>query len=199
MKTVIFILGILLFVTGIFLIFSLRKINQEAIALDHQKNSYAMVSEDAPPPCSWDITLPSRVMSQNTSQTLIINATNTFEKECHSDLTLLAPGFDTSPKKEEQALTASANGKGSIAWVLTPRQTGTFEIALSDGLSTKTLGVKTTNMFGLSASHVQIASFLGTIFGPMFTVPWWFDKWFQRRKQGKKDQDQPSTNTIKQE
>ncbi len=44
-----------------------------------------------------------------------------------------------------------------------------------------------------------IVSFLGTIFGPMFTVPWWFDKWFGRRKQGTKDSNQSSTSIIKQE
>lgn len=106
-KTFVAIAGLLIFLSGIFFIVSLRKNNKEALVLDHQKKSYAMVSEDAPPPCTWDIALPTRVMSQNTSQTLIISATNTFEKECHSDLTLLAPGFDTSPKKEEQALTAA--------------------------------------------------------------------------------------------
>ncbi len=139
------------------------------------------------PPCSWDVDMPARVVSEGSSQSLIVRAANPNAEECQSALTLLAPGFDHSPRNAQQTLIAKPKSEGSIAWVMVAQKTGNYEFIVTDGVKTRALGVSVTNVFGLTALQAQLLSVLGSLFGPMFTVPWWFDRW-QKRKQAKQPQ-----------
>ncbi len=181
-KTIIGLIGIVLFLTGLALGNNLHKSELRAAKLDDKKTAFAEIGSDSPPFCSWDGKLTDRVMAENKSQAIVIEVSNSAEKECESTLTLRAPGFDTSPSKEEQKISLPAKGKGSLSWILTPRRSGTFEIALSDVINTKIYGISVTNVFGLSALQAKLFSGVGTLFGPMFTIPWWWDKWSQRKQ-----------------
>lgn len=135
--------------------------------------------------------MAQRVLSENNSQTIVVNATNATDTECQSQLTLLAPGFDVSPRKESQTVTAKSKGQGSVAWIVIPQKSGAFDIAVSDGLNTQTLGITVTNILGLTATQAQLCSILGTLFGPMLSIPWWVDRWQKRKRP--KEQPAPST------
>ena len=146
----------------------------------HESKHGVIVSDFAP--CVWDVGMAQRVLSENNSQTVEVNTENLIDAECRSELTLLAPGFDVSPRKETLLLTAQPKSSGSIAWIVAPKSTGSYEIAVSDGIDTRTVGVTVTNALGLTATQSQILTFLGSLFGPMLTVPWWFDRWQQRKR-----------------
>lgn len=178
------VIGIFLFLAGLALGFSLLKGEKLAISKDSEETAFAIVA-DGPPLCSWDVDLPERVIAENKTQAIVIQATNPNEVDCESALSLRAPGFDLSPFKEEQKITLASKAKGSLSWILTPRKTGTFEIAVSDIINTRIFGVTVKNVFGLSSIQAKSASIIGSLFGPMLTVPWWIEKWFhQRRKKG---------------
>jgi hypothetical protein len=103
------------------------------------------------------------------------------DEKCQSSLTLLAPGFDISPRKDEQVISAEANDRGSVAWVVASDKAGEYEIAITDGVDTRVLGVTVTNLFGLTAVQLQVLAVIGAILGPMLSVPWWLER-IQRKK-----------------
>lgn len=172
--------------------FGLTVIRGENLAstLDDQKKSYGVV--EGPPPCTWEVKTPERVISENTSQSIVISVNNSADTECQSALSLRAPGFDIAPTKEEQNISLVASKSGSLSWILAPRKTGTFEIAVSDMLDTKIFGITVTNTYGLTAAQAKIFSVVGSLFGPMFTIPWWWEK-LRLRKQNQQE-SKPKSN-----
>jgi hypothetical protein len=176
------VVGLAIFVLAIGAGITLFSISQNAQLRDQFKQGNGVVSGETPL-CAWDIDATQRVLSENSSHTVTINATNANEVDCESVLRFLAPGFDVRPREEEQLVTAKPNGRGSIAWIVTPLKSGSFEIVVSDGIDTRVIGVTVTNILGLTAAQAQILSVLGTLFGPMFTIPWWVERWQQRKRQ----------------
>ncbi|MBI4067622.1 hypothetical protein HY407_04515 [Candidatus Gottesmanbacteria bacterium] len=164
------------------MIFKLNSDEKQAFSLDNEKISYGSVGE-GPLPCAWEVKDPERVMSEEKSQALVVKVSNKYDEDCQSILTLSAPGFDLSPNKDEQTIALRKKGKGSLSWIITPRKSGTFEIAISDILNTKIFGITVTNVFGLNAMQAKIASIFGGLFGPMLTVPWWWDRLRRKQKQ----------------
>lgn len=181
MKAIAGIFGIIVFITSSILVFGLISEQKRATALDDIKKSYGEVAGDLLP-CPWEGVAPERVMSEDTSQAIVIRVKSLAQEDCRTSITLRAPGFDISPMKEEQSVTVSRNSTGSLSWIINPRKTGTYTISLSDMLNTKIYGITVTTVFGLTGGQARIASFLGGLFGPMLTVPWWWDKWRARKK-----------------
>lgn len=194
MKSLLFlligILGIILFVLSFFVRDTLKHAELQASRLDDKKTSHAVVSEDSPPPCSWEVKKPERVMAENKSQAIVVTTKNNAKKNCETYLLLRAPGFDMNPPKEEQKVTLSPGKNGSIAWILTPRKTGTYDMTVTDIINTSVFGVTVTNVYGMTAAQAKFLSSLSTFLGPMLTVPWWWDRWRQRKqKQENKKQE----------
>ena len=182
MKTlVIGIVGILLFIfsVGSYLIVQLAE--NRAQALDDENKSYGMISGEFLP-CSWEVKAPERVMTESKSQAILVDFSNPTDATCASTLALQAPGFDISPMKEEQEIVLQPHKNGSLSWILSPRKVGTYDIAVSDTLDTHVFGISVTNVFGLSAPIIKSGSILGSLFGPMFTVPWWWDRMRKRKE-----------------
>lgn len=182
MKITIAIVGILLFIYSLVLGSNLRKSEAAAVARDHTSSAFAFMGEDAPPSCLWQVHTPERVMAENKSQSIVVETKNTAKKSCETYLSLRAPSFDMSPARDEQKVVLPPGEKGSLSWILTPRKTGVYDLSVSDILHTKIFGITVTNVFGLSAAQAKIFSMLGTLLGPMLTVPWWVDKWIVRKK-----------------
>jgi hypothetical protein len=180
-KKLVAFIGLVLFLFAIVTSKVLKKGEEKALALDDQKTSYAVVQGDLLP-CTWNVKPPEKVMSENSTQSVVVEATSSKDEECESFLSLRAPGFDISPSREEQTINLAKDSKGSISWILSPRKTGTFDASVSDMIDTKIFGVTVTNIFGLSTVQAKSASFLGTIFGPMLTVPWWWDRFKPKKK-----------------
>ena len=181
-KSFIAIIGVILFLGAYYLKDSIRVGENKATALNNTKHVFGMISDDAPPPCSWIVIPPEKVMSEDKTQSVVVGFENSEKKPCETYLSLRAPSFDTTPSKDEQKISVPPGKTGSISWILTPRKTGTFEVAVSDILNTNIYGITVTNIFGLNATQAKIFSMLGTLLGPMLTAPWWVDKWFQRKK-----------------
>jgi hypothetical protein len=193
-KLIIGFIGVLVFVSSVYLYTNVQNGEKLASTLDNEETSYGVIDGELLP-CAWDVHEPSRVMSENTSQTIIVNINDQTTEGCQAVLSLRAPSFDMSPMKEEQKITLPKNGNGSMSWIISPRKVGTFEITVSDSLNTKVYGVNVTNMFGLSAVQAQVASVAGTLFGPMLTVPWWWERLRQRKqKQSTQKEGQETTN-----
>lgn len=183
---------------GIFLFFSsfslgnnLRTGEKLAAALDNEETVFAVTGDDVAPPCSWNVSVPERVMAENKSQAVVVEVSNSVDVACESIVSLRAPGFDVSPAKDEQKITLKSGGKGSLSWILIPRKTGTFEIAISDIVKTRIYGITVKNVFGLTTTQAKSFSIVGSLFGPMFTVPWWVEKmWFRRKRKQEQQKDE---------
>lgn len=185
--------GLILLVVGISLGNTLRQGTSEALAKDGTKKKFGMIASDIPQ-CVWDVAEPDRVMAENKSQAVVINTKNPESKPCESFISLRAPDFDMRPPKEEIKVSLPAKRNGSISWIIKPRRTGTYEMAVSDVLNTKILGITVTNVYGLTAGQAKALSTVGSLFGPMLTVPWWWD-WYRRRKQKQPEQKNRESNT----
>ena len=190
---IIALVGVVLFVISLQFYYRIDQGNKLASALNEEKKVYGMIGDDVPPPCTWDVQLTERVMAENKSQAIVVEAANSIDVSCESILALRAPGFDISPPKEEQKISLTTGNKGSLSWILTPRKTGTFDVTVSDILNTKIFGITVTDMFGLTATQAKTFSVVGGLFGPMFTVPWWIERFWNRRKQkqgGQKEENE---------
>lgn len=128
--------------------------------------------------------LGSYTMSDTESQSIQIQFINTTGRECSKTIEIYAPNFDIYPHDNKQTLTLQSNQTAAgIIWVLTPRKTGDFEIILSvsDG-TILLLNISVTNFLGLNTFSVQLLSWIGTLFGPMLSVPWWYEKFKESKK-----------------
>jgi hypothetical protein len=121
----------------------------------------------------------------------VINLHNKSERDCESNISLRAPGFDISPPKEEQKITIPPKNSGSLSWIIIPRKTGSYDLIVADVLNTKIIGITVTNLFGLSPTQAKAFSILGSLFGPMFTVPWWWDRWQRKSKPRTSEPSEP--------
>lgn len=180
MKTILGIVGVSLFAASIMLARNVVSGEKLAFQLNDEKKSYGMI--EGPLPCTWTVEPPPRILSENKSQAVVISFKNPLDSACESTISLRAPNFNLSPAKKEQKISLPAGADGSLSWILSPQKTGTFEIAVSDVLNTKVFGITVTNTFGLTAGQAKLFSLLGTLFGPMFTVPWWWEKLRQRKQ-----------------
>lgn len=193
-KKIIAILGILLLLLSVTLGQRVFNGEKNASSKDDTQKKYGMIADDGSPMCNWDASLSEKVISENKSQAILINVKNPNKKTCESTVSLRAPGFDLSPNKEEQKITVESSSSGSLSWILSPRKSGTFEISVSDPLNTKIFGITVTNTFGLTASQAKLFSIIGSIFGPMFTLPWWAEKFWSRRKQNQNQNQNQNKN-----
>jgi exosome complex RNA-binding protein Csl4 len=194
-RTIIAVAGIVLFLVGLILGISLILDALRAASLDEANTIHAAISDDAPPFCTWEASLSTKVMTQNTSQALLVQVSNPADKECQSTLALRAPGFEISPMRDEQRVALTAGGAGSLSWIVTPLRTGTFQIAVSDILNTQILGVTVKDEYGLTTTQAKLLALIASLFGPMLTVPWWVDrlKLGKLRSKGEAQQTRPQT------
>ncbi len=183
-KILVGLLGIVLLFFSFFLSQTLQKGEKGALALDTQKHVNGVVV--GPPLCTWEVSSPDRVMAENKTQAILISVKNNEKEACESYIALRAPSFDTNPPKEEQKITLQPNQKGSLSWILTPRRTGTFEFSVSDSIDTKIFGITVKNIFGLSSAQAKVFSFIGTLCGPMLTIPWWIERWHKKKQESQK-------------
>jgi hypothetical protein len=174
--------GLALFLASLLLGVGVLAREWRASSLDDKQTAHGMISEELPPLCSWEATLSERVMAENRSQAVVVRTANPADRECQVTLAFRAPGFDVSPAKEEQKVALPAGGKGSLSWILTPRRTGAFQITVSDILNTQVMGIDVTDVYGLTAIQAKLFSLIGSLFGPMLTMPWWVERWRQRKE-----------------
>lgn len=179
-KVIIGLFGVGLLLFSLLLMRELQKGSQLARRIDNEKTVNGVV--DGPASCEWDLDGLERIMSENASQVILIDVSNPLDEPCEVALLFRAPGFDVSPNKEEQKISLRQGEDGSLSWIISPRKTGTFEVTLTDMIRTRVLGISVTNVLGLSAVQAKFISVIGSVCGPMFTIPWWWDRMRQRKE-----------------
>src|SRR3989344_3960081 len=130
-------LGLIIFITSLFLMSKINGEEKNAQSRDVNKKVFAIVGEDTPLSCSWVVKTPDRVMNENTSQVILVTTSNSAEKQCETYLSLRAPGFEVEPNSDEQKISLKPGGSGSVSWIISPRKTGDYNIALSDIVNTQ--------------------------------------------------------------
>lgn len=174
--------GLIIFIAGISIFNNIRESENKALLRDDDKKGYGIITGEFLP-CNWEVKEPERVIAEDKSAAILVGLKNTTSEKCESTISMRAPGLEIVPMKEEQTVTLSASKSGSISWILSPRKTGEFQIAVSDSINTKIYGVTVKNIYGLSTTQAKMASLIGSIFGPMITLPWWWDRLRGKKKE----------------
>ncbi len=81
-------LGVFLFLSALLLGLYLVLVNWLAVAQDSRETVHGIAD---PPPCDWDVAPPERVMSEESTQTMVIQAANPLDGPCESVISLRAP------------------------------------------------------------------------------------------------------------
>jgi len=186
LKRVLTICGGALFLVGVGLGIYLILASSRAEALDSADSG-----RPAPGVSSRYLTLETsdKVLSEN--DTLVVAAHFSDSMNTSVSLRLSAPGF--TPSTTEPKPVVLTDHPGTLEWVLTPTKIGTFQILaeMEDPsgkvVATTHVGVTVTNVFGLRAWQLQLLSYVTTLLGPMLTVPWWYERWKERKAKEKNE------------
>lgn len=176
--------GIIVFLIGITLGFLLVRGSRQAGRLDNVLVSGAPIDIN----CDQVIreaSVPRRTMTEQDTQSLtVVLANDSGPGVCETTLYVAAPNFILSPAGTERQVSLEAGATPlTMIWIISPLQTGSFEIAVSAGNQSQTIGVTVTNILGLTAAQAQLLSYLAIFFGPMLTAPWWYEQWQKWRKE----------------
>ena len=171
--------GVILLLGGVGLNLYLRSASSDARDLDRFD-----APEKSRGQCSSpleDVSISRRIMSKNDSLAVTAVLFNSDRNEnCEVAINLNAPKFNISPNEPDLIINLPPRKRATPSWILTPRQLGTFEVAVSAELSTEIVGIKVSdNLMDLFPAWVTL---IGYIFGPMLTVPWWYEQWQKRKK-----------------
>ena len=188
------ILGLILFLLGVAIGLFLLSGSLQASALD----SYKSLGPGAGVPCPHpleQVGLNRRTMAEKESQALTVVLGNLDSSaDCEVTVSLSAPNFDINPANPDRVVTVPAGEKAATtAWVLSSREAGNYEVVVTAGFDVQVMGIRVTNLLGLSAPEAKILSYIGYFLGPMLSLPWWIEKWeeHQRRKR-EEEQRRPS-------
>jgi hypothetical protein len=187
-KIITAILGVLLLVLGVS---SLLLLRQDRVAAQAVDESFAQAESAQPSNCRdiiRDVSLSKRVMTEKESQTLRIVVANIGGAGiCNTAVRLAALDFELAPAATERVVALEPDGNPvALLWILKPKETGSFEIALTAGEQTQVLGIVVTNVLGFTAVQIQILSYISSFLGPMLTAPWWYEQW-EKRQEAKKE------------
>lgn len=201
-KRITAVLGVLLFLLGVV---SLVLLWQDRRAAQEVDQLFPVSSEGGEvESCDniiQEVSLAKRVMTEKESQTLrVVLANLTGPATCHTTVQLAALEFEVAPAATEREIALEPDGKPvTLLWILKPRETGSFEIAISAGNLVQVMGIVVTNVLGLTAVQVEILSFISSLLGPMLTVPWWYEQWEKRKKARKKEAERAAADAVKKE
>ncbi len=127
-----------------------------------------------------DAVLERRIMTLKESQTLTVILAANSTTGCQATVKIQAPNFESSEAYWTRTVKVPPMGEPiESVWVLLPRGTGTFKIAVStNDLKNARLqrGVSVIDILGYPASWLQVFIIAGLILGPMLSLPWWFDR-----------------------
>jgi hypothetical protein len=174
-------IGFLFLVVGLSLGAYLLNSTRQAQALDATQSS-SDISGDMCAHPQPVIELTNKTMSENDSQTLRVHFSNINSEPCVITVALDAPNFDIGTLGATRSLTLPPNSTtAELAWVITAKKVGTFEIAIQSESDTAHTGITVLNVLGLAPWQLQIFSLVSTLFGPMLTAPWWYEQFKGRQ------------------
>jgi hypothetical protein len=127
------------------------------------------------------ITLPRRVMTENESQMLTVTLVNESVVACEVPVLLNAPNFDVAGELASRSVNVEPQSETAVVWILSPEKAGTFQIAVNVAGELAILGITVTDVLGLTALQARLLSIIGSVLGPILTVPWWIERWQERQ------------------
>ncbi|MBA3471639.1 MAG: hypothetical protein H0T57_00165 [Rubrobacter sp.] len=139
----------------------------------------ALVPQEAPPCDLEEVKASPDTISEEENAELIVSLSADSDTGCQDTVSLDAPNFSTN--STERTTSVSPDEKtADVRWVLAPRKTGDFKAAVTTGEGYEAIGIAVRKEF----PWAQLLSGAGTVLGPMLTVPWWLDKWRERKSRG---------------
>ena len=126
---------------------------------------------------------------------------NSRPSACEATMTLAAPDFNLGPPETSQTIRFPP-GKDSArpTWVLSPKKAGTFRVVVSLESATSErdaaqIGITVHTVLGLTPMQAELLSRVGSVLGPMLTIPWWasiISKWRARRENMSQSRETPT-------
>jgi hypothetical protein len=175
-KRVLAISGIVLFSVGIGLALVLWSSAARAYSSDIRWLPQGAVSA---PSCQHplaEVNIARRVISESDSESLSVVLGNDTPEESEIYVHLSAPNFDISPTDDSRTVDVPPAQSVTIVWILSPRKSGSFQVAVTAGLDSAVVGLTVTDVLGLTPQQAKILSLVATFLGPMLTAPWWYDR-----------------------
>jgi len=147
---------------------------------------YGSIVLTAGDPCDYPemtIEVDRRTITEKETVIIGVNLSNRSTQECEATVELYSPNFDISPQQESQTFNLASGETIRVIWVLSPRETGTYQIWISSGREGSSIGIIVTNVLGVTAYQAQLLTYLGTFFSSSLTFPWLYTVWQERRKE----------------
>lgn len=180
-KRVLAITGIVLFSVGIGLALVLWSSALRAHSLDIGRSSQGAASAASCQHPLKEVILVRRVISENDSESLSVVLGNDTPEACAISVHLSAPNFDISPTDDSRTVDVPPAQSVTVVWILSPRRSGSFQVAVTAALDSAVVGLTVTNVLGLTPQQAKILSMVATFLGPMLTAPWWYERIKERR------------------
>jgi hypothetical protein len=168
--------GIVLFGVGIGIALVLWSSAARAYSLDMGRSSQGAVSAASCQHPLEGVNIVRRVISESDSESLSVVLGNDTLGECEISVHLSAPNFDISPTDDSRTVNVPPAQSVTVVWILSPRKSGSFQVAVTAGLDSAVVGLTVTNVLGLTPQQAKILSLVATFLGPMLTAPWWYDR-----------------------
>lgn len=178
-RKILAICGVILILGGVGLHFHIRSASSDARALD---NFEAPTSRGKCSTPLEGVNISKRTISIKDTLGLTAILRNSEKNEdCEVAININAPNFKISPNEPDRIIDLPLREEATTSWILSPRGLGTFEVAVSAELSSQIIGIKVSNNpMDLVPAWVPLITYL---FGPMLTVPWWYEQCQKRKNQ----------------
>ena len=122
-----------------------------------------------------NMSLEEAVMSENENMALYIRATPLEgDEECQSSVAISAPNFRVVP---DSHFTEATSGRpGDYVFILAPEKAGRKMVSVSSEIGYLAFDVQVENWMGISPFWDRVMVGVGTVLGPMLTIPWWLER-----------------------
>lgn len=189
-RKILVVIGIILLVSGLLLGLLLSLNQRNALEMDSVISSQAPVFEAMCGQVEIEADVEKRIMSEQESQLLQIFLRTNSPTNCTAVVDLNVVNFNVSPSETHREVMLRPEITSALTWVISPQKTGQYTIAITVNEAIITLGITVTTVLGLTAAQAQAVSVIGTLLGPMLTIPWWYEQWQKRKKE--KDRPEPT-------
>lgn len=182
-RKILVVVGIILLAIGLILHFLLSLTNRSAMEMDGVIASQAPALETMCSQVGIEADIEKRIMSEQESQLLQLFLRTESPTSCTAVVELNVVNFNVSPSGSQREVMLRPETTSALTWVISPQQTGQYTVAITVNDAIITLGITVTTVLGLTAAQAQVVSVVGTLLGPMLTIPWWYEQWQKRKKE----------------
>ena len=160
----------------------------------------APITKEPPPPtCALEDVRTSKARTtEGEPIELTVSLATDDQNWCRDTIALDAPNFKTSSNRssvtipplgsltdeESEEIADDARSTQDFVWILAPEKPGAHKVAVSTSTDYKVLDIAVGDAIGLNPFWAQLLSGAGVVLGPVLTVPWWLDRWRERKKGG---------------